>query len=164
MQLFQSFVGRKRLGLNFVLFRSCLETDRHEYRRVDCRTEVGVILDDVTALRINFDTFASFVNLKLDFDALTLDFCERTLLILRLLQPDFFLCARHASPPGHTLARKGQTGAVQSLVLHSLDLAFTIFSQAMLLLLHKTSAQQEASLIRIGQQGVIKSLTLSHID
>ena len=93
VQLLQSLVGRKRLGLNFILVRFFVQGQAiASDRRVDCRAEVSILLDDITALGINFDAFASFVHLTQDFDSLALDLSQRTLLILCFLQPDFF-CA-----------------------------------------------------------------------
>ena len=90
VQLLESLVGGERLRLNFVFV--CLFVQGQTVtsdRGVDGRAEVCILLDNVTALGIDLDTFASFVHLTENLDTLALDLSECAFLVLCLLQADF---------------------------------------------------------------------------
>ena len=164
VEFLEALVARKSLRLNFVLVSLLVEGETiTSDRSIDGRAEVGVLLNDITALGVDFDTLASFVHLAEHLDTLALNLGESTLFVLSLLQTDF-LSALGVLFFKVTLAlNKRGLKKVEALVLNALNFLLALVPLAMLLLLHESATQIKARLVTGRRERILERLVLAHL-
>jgi len=152
VELTETLVRRKSFRLNLILVSFFIKGKTvASDGSVNGGTEVSVLFDNITLLILKLNVLSCLVHLSQDLDSLALNLSQSALFVLSLSKTNLFsslgvlfLCL---------LLTLDQSGLeqVESLVLETFDVVFTLAPFTELLLFHEFTAQVEASFIRSGR-------------
>jgi len=109
-------------------------------RGIDGRTEVSVLLDDVTLLILELNVLSSLVHLSQDLDSLALNLGKSTLLVFGLSETDLFSSLSMFLLSLLFTLDESRLEQVESLILETLDIVFTFTPFSELLFFHELTA------------------------
>jgi len=164
VKLLETGIAAEGFGLNLILV--CLFIKRKTVAgdgSINCATEVGVLLDDITLGALDLDVFPGLVHFTEDLDTFALNFSDGTLLVFSLFQTNFFSALGMAFLGELFTLNKGRLQQVKALVLETLDIILALVPLTELEFFHETATEDEAGLIRGGGKSVFEGSFFTHL-